>query len=98
MIRREISSSSKCRGLAAGFSLAILLCLQTGFAAASDKPRVAIKMPKVGEGVSKYSNRYLNLSTILAEMERSLQQTVRGAQSPGRSAGRHSRGTAVCRK
>lgn len=75
MIRREISSSSKCRGLAAGFSLAMLLCLQTGFAAASDKPRVAIKMPKVGEGVSKYSNRYLNLSTILAEMERSLQQT-----------------------
>jgi len=75
MTRREISSTSKYRGLAVGFSLALFLCLQTGLVVASDKPRVAIKIPKVGEGVSEYATRYLNLSTILAEMERSLQQT-----------------------
>ena len=44
-------------------------------AAPKAKPRVAIKMPKVGEGVSKYAQRYLKLSIILDEMEASIQKT-----------------------
>jgi hypothetical protein len=75
MIRREIGSSGNNYRFAIVVSFAICLCLQTAFATGSDKPRVAIKMPKVGEGISAYASRYLNLSTILAEMERSLQQT-----------------------
>jgi len=75
MTRSLKLSSLTGAGLAAGFCLAVVLCLHTGGAVASEKPRVAIKLPKIGEGVSEYSRRYLNLSTILAEMERSLQQT-----------------------
>lgn len=42
---------------------------------ASEKPRVAIMEPTIGEGVSKWSKKYLNLSTILDEMEASIQKT-----------------------
>jgi len=44
-------------------------------AAPRAKPRVAIKIPTVGEGVSKYTRKSLNLSTILDEMEASIQKT-----------------------
>jgi len=44
-------------------------------AAPRAKPRVAIKLPTVGEGVSKYAKRYLNLSTLLDEMEASIQKS-----------------------
>ena len=44
------------------------------FAAAKAKPIVAIKKAEVGEGVSKYSKKYLNLSTLYDEMEASIQR------------------------
>ena len=37
-----------------------------------EKPRVAVRMSEIGEGVPQSSVRYLTLSTILAEMEASL--------------------------
>lgn len=40
---------------------------------ASEKPRVAVKMPTVGEGVSEYAQKRLNLTKLLSEMEASLQ-------------------------
>jgi hypothetical protein len=43
-------------------------------AAARAKPIVAIKKAKIGEGVSKYSKKYLNLSTLWDEMESSIQK------------------------
>ncbi|RLJ18515.1 hypothetical protein DJ031_11035 [bacterium endosymbiont of Escarpia laminata] len=43
--------------------------------AAAELPRVAIKPSEVGEKVSKYSRRYLNIQTILSEMEFSINQT-----------------------
>ncbi|MFK5893129.1 MAG: FlgT C-terminal domain-containing protein [Pseudomonadota bacterium] len=43
-------------------------------AAARAKPIVAIKKASIGEGVSKYSKKYLNLSTLLDEMESSIQR------------------------
>lgn len=60
--------------------LAILALLLSGYsmnvlAAPLVKPRVAIKQSSVGEGVSKYSKKYLNLSTILDEMEASIQKS-----------------------
>jgi len=45
------------------------------FAAPAEKPRVAVKMPQVGDGVSKSSRMHLNLPRILAEIEASLQAT-----------------------
>lgn len=51
------------------------LYLANGFAAAPAKPRVAIVQPIVGEGVSNYSEKYLNLSTLLDELEASIQRT-----------------------
>ncbi len=53
----------------------IWLALPLSAQAAKAKPRVAIKMPTVGEGVSKYAKRYLNLTTLLDEMEASIQKT-----------------------
>jgi len=43
-------------------------------AAKRAKPIVAIKKAKIGEGVSKYSKKYLNLSTLWDEMESSIQK------------------------
>lgn len=54
--------------------IAALPALQVS-AAPRAKPRVAIKMPRIGEGVSKYAQRYLKLSVILDEMEASIQKT-----------------------
>ncbi|MCP4288354.1 MAG: hypothetical protein GY792_28670 [Gammaproteobacteria bacterium] len=51
-----------------------LMCAQVN-AAAKAKPRVAIKLPAIGEGVSKYAKRHLNLSTLLDEMESSIQKS-----------------------
>lgn len=42
---------------------------------ALQKPRVAVKAALIGEGVKKNLLRYLNLQTILAEMEASLKAT-----------------------
>jgi hypothetical protein len=53
----------------------VALISNPALAESSEKPRVAIKMPTVGEGVSKYANKYLNLPKLLAEMEASLQAT-----------------------
>lgn len=44
-------------------------------AEAIEKPRVAIKLPKVGEGVHNSVKRHLNLSTILDEIEASIQKS-----------------------
>lgn len=54
---------------------AIILVCNSAFAESSEKPRVAIKTPAVGEGVGKYANKYLNLPKLLAEMEASIQST-----------------------
>ena len=51
-----------------------LIISLTAFAAPRAKPVVAIKPAKVGEGVSKYAKKYLNLGTILDEMEASIQK------------------------
>ena len=40
-----------------------------------EKPRIAIKTPLLGEGVSKNTRRHLNISQLLAEMEASLRAT-----------------------
>ncbi len=53
----------------------VLLPPLQAVAAPKAKPRVAIKTPRVGEGVSKYAQRYLKLSIILDEMEASIQKT-----------------------
>lgn len=45
------------------------------FAESAEKPRVAIKAPTVGEGVSKNARAALNIPKLLAEMEASLQST-----------------------
>lgn len=42
---------------------------------AAEKPRVAIKEPKTGDGISDAALRHLNIEKLLAEMEASLQAT-----------------------
>lgn len=55
--------------------LVVLFCvMHNAYSAARAKPVVAIKQAKVGEGVKKYAKRYLNLTTILDEMEASIQK------------------------
>ncbi len=44
------------------------------YAAPREKPVIAIKKAKVGEGVSKYARKYLNLGTIWDEMEAAIQK------------------------
>jgi len=39
------------------------------------KPRIAVLEPTAGEGISKWSKKYLNLSTIWDEMEASIQKS-----------------------
>ncbi len=50
------------------------VCFSSVFAVEIEKPVVAIKMATIGEGVSDYSRKHLNLSTILSEMEASIQR------------------------
>ena len=57
-----------------GVMIGFLLFLSTTIAFAA-KPRVAIMEPTIGEGVSKWSKKHLNLSTLLDEMEASIQKT-----------------------
>jgi len=54
-----------------------LWSLQIGHAYAQsiEKPRIAIKTPLVGEGISKNTRKYLNIPQLLAEMEASLRAT-----------------------
>jgi hypothetical protein len=58
------------------FGLITLLSLVWGsvYAAPRAKPVVAIKKAKIGEGVSKYGKKYLNLGTLWDEMEASIQK------------------------
>jgi hypothetical protein len=51
------------------------LLSQDVLAEAPAKPRVAIKEAEVGEGISPNLTKYLNLSTILDEMEGSIQKS-----------------------
>jgi hypothetical protein len=68
------------RYLKSGFTVSLVLLIACSilstklYAAAKAKPVVAIKKAKIGEGVSKYSKRYLNLTTLLDEMEASIQK------------------------
>lgn len=57
-------------------SLLLLLCFTAVslHAAGKAKPVIAIKTAKVGEGVSQYSRKYLNLSTLQDEMEAAIQK------------------------
>lgn len=57
-----------------GMIIGFLFFLNASIASAA-KPRVAIMEPTIGEGVSKWSKNYLNLSTLLDEMEASIQKT-----------------------
>jgi len=63
------------RRLSLVFSILSIVVFSTGtvFAAPAEKPKVAIKMPEAGEGVSKSALKHLNLPKLLAEMEASLQ-------------------------
>lgn len=58
------------------FVMALVLIFTTSntWSAARAKPVVAIKTAKVGEGVSQYALKYLNLTTLLDEMEASIQK------------------------
>ncbi|MFK5984948.1 MAG: FlgT C-terminal domain-containing protein [Pseudomonadota bacterium] len=56
------------------FFVALTLVSINANAAKRAKPIVAIKKAKIGEGVSKYSKKYLNLSTLWDEMEASIQK------------------------
>jgi hypothetical protein len=56
-------------------TLLVLFYSVSVFAAPKQKPRVAIKQPTIGEGVKKYALKYLNLSTLLDEMEASIQKS-----------------------
>jgi len=51
-----------------------LVTLSTAYAAPRAKPVIAIKEAKIGDGVSKYGKKYLNLGTLLDEMEASIQK------------------------
>ncbi len=57
-----------------GFILSAFLVVSTSEAAQRTKPVVAIKKAKVGEGVSRYAKKYLNLTTIWDEMEAAIQK------------------------
>jgi len=61
-------------GLTALFCFVTYFATLSAYAAPRAKPVVAIKKAKIGEGVSKYSKRYLNLSTLWDEMESSIQK------------------------
>ena len=65
------------RGMLLSALLSLLCVFWTAAisAAAPAKPKVAIMKPTVGEGVKKWTKKYLNLSTILDEMEASIQKT-----------------------
>lgn len=65
------------RGLLFSALLSALCVVWAGVTSAAPpaKPKVAIMKPSVGEGVSKWSKKYLNLSTILDEIEASIQKT-----------------------
>ncbi|ARU59148.1 hypothetical protein OLMES_5164 [Oleiphilus messinensis] len=59
--------------------LLFILVLLTGYVggvkgAPKAKPVVAVKSAKIGEGVSQYAVKHLNLSTLLDEMEASIQK------------------------
>ncbi len=59
------------------FGILTIFCfvtLSASYAAPRAKPVIAIKKAKVGEGVSKYSKKYLNLGTLWDEMEASIQK------------------------
>ena len=67
MIKKACSSSVVC--------LALVAVLFTQNLWAAEQPAVAIKEPKVGEKVSKYSRKHLNLELLWAELESSFRNT-----------------------
>lgn len=70
----QISPVSRYVGLSVSILVIFLFSVDL-FAAKLEKPRVAIKSPTIGEGVKQYARKRLNLSTILDEMEASIQRT-----------------------
>jgi hypothetical protein len=59
----------------AGLLLASALIFAPAIFAADDLPAVAVKEPKVGEKVSKYARRHLNIERLWAELESSFRAT-----------------------
>lgn len=57
-----------------GFVSLFFFISLASYAAPREKPVIAIKKAKVGEGVSKYGRKYLNLGTIWDEMEAAIQK------------------------
>jgi hypothetical protein len=55
--------------------VAALSGLNPVVAAEADQPAVAVKEPKIGEKISKYSRRHLNIERLWAEMEASFRAT-----------------------
>jgi len=57
-----------------GFAIIVLWIFSFSnlWAASSNKPRVAVKEAKIGEGIHKSVLRHLNLETLLASMEKAL--------------------------
>jgi len=53
----------------------LLTLIASQNASAIEQPAVAIKEPKVGEKISKYSRRHLNLELLWAELESSFRNT-----------------------
>jgi len=53
----------------------LIFCSFQVEAAKRAKPVVAVKKAKIGEGVSKYGKKYLNLSTLWDEMENAIQKS-----------------------
>ena len=60
---------------AAGLLLVSALLFAPAIFAADDLPAVAVKEPKVGEKVSKYARRHLNIERLWAELESSFRAT-----------------------
>lgn len=62
-----------------GFLLIVVVCLlSVGTVSANNPvelPRAAVKTAQIGEKVSTYARRFLNLQTLLAEMETSINKT-----------------------
>ncbi len=56
-------------------AMSVALMATQAPAAGSEKPRIAIKTPAVGDGVSESVRKHLNLQKLLAELEASVQST-----------------------
>lgn len=66
---------SKTLSRLAGILLTVAFLFPPLALAESDQPAVAVKEPKVGEKVSKYARRHLNIERLWAELESSFRAT-----------------------